>query len=703
MKGIRGHMISIIVPVYNAEKYISQAMDTVIRQTYQDWELILVDDCSQDDSVRVMEEKLREYSDKGGASERIRIIKKKINEGAAKARNTGLDHAQGRYIAFLDADDVWYPDKLRSELDFMELRDAGFVYTSYKFGDENAIPTGKVARVPRKLSYKEALSQTIIFTSTVLIDTRKVDRQLIYMPDMASEDTATWWRILKTGVVAYGLDEQLVIYRRPAASLSADKKKAVRRIWNLYREIAGLSVVESLVHLFGWAWTATMRRVLDDAVRRHLESIKRFTVLQMSLLGLVLHTLIYAWIWFVEYYPLISAVRISQDGYVFGGGLKLYFRGHLVILGIYFLLLLFLSRSNGSMKTGYAKPEKIWTSQMVALGMTNVITYAQLSLMRNWLLPWRPLLYAFALQILLTLLWSYLAYAIYRKVFPPRETLIILGEDNGDAVKDILMRFQNHRDKFEICKSVSVSEGLEAIERECLRWYGCVVISGVYGLLRKELIDFCYTHYIRMYVIPELSDLVIQGSQQMDLLDTPILELKEYNISWEERLFKRGADIVIASFILVLTSPVFLYRLVMGRIVRQPILERTVCLSKDGREFVCHTFRSRGFGWSLPMFYDVLRGSISLVGPEVLPADQAKKLINTDHRFFYRYRVKAGYMGYATSLGSRFNAKLVMAEASEINWKEAKEILKLDIVYIQHYSLLQDFRLIMGMFNRKYE
>ena len=229
-------MISIVVPVYNAAKYIEETIESVINQTYKDWELLLVDDCSKDDSAEVIQEVIRSFEQDEKYKGRIRFIKKEHNEGAAKARNTGIMEAQGRYIAFLDADDIWYPEKLQNELDFMQLHEAAFVYSSYKFGDEDAVPTGKVARVPKHLTYKEALSRTIIFTSTVLLDTKKIDRELILMPDIPSEDTATWWRILQTGITAYGLDEALVIYRRPASSLSSNKGKAVKRIWQLLQE-----------------------------------------------------------------------------------------------------------------------------------------------------------------------------------------------------------------------------------------------------------------------------------------------------------------------------------------------------------------------------------------------------------------------------------------------------------------------------------
>ncbi len=248
-------MVSIIVPVYNAANYIKDTIEMVSAQTYKDWELILVDDASKDGSGDVIEEIIR------GQGKRIRLIRKNSNEGAATARNTGIDASSGRYIAFLDADDIWYPEKLEKELEYMRRIQAGFVFTAYEFGDENANPTGKVVHVPQTFVYREALSRTIIFTSTVLIDLEKIPMELVRMPEIESEDTATWWRILKSGVTGYGLDEVLVVYRRPAKSLSSNKFKAVKRIWGLYRKIACLSVPRSVICLISWGVRATLRRL----------------------------------------------------------------------------------------------------------------------------------------------------------------------------------------------------------------------------------------------------------------------------------------------------------------------------------------------------------------------------------------------------------------------------------------------------------
>ena len=248
--------ISIVVPVYNAANYIRQTVDMVLKQTFSDWELILVEDCSKDNSAEVLRSLERELQEP-----RIRVIYKEKNEGAAKARNTGIDAATGRYLAFLDADDIWMDDKLEKELAFMKEKQAAFVFTAYEFGDENAVGTGKIVKVPETLTYKKALSRTIIFTSTTMFDLSILGKDMVKMPCVPSEDTATWWRILRAGYAAYGYPEVTTIYRRPPQSLSSNKGTAIYRIWYLYREVEKLPLITSIFCFVGWAFRATLRRL----------------------------------------------------------------------------------------------------------------------------------------------------------------------------------------------------------------------------------------------------------------------------------------------------------------------------------------------------------------------------------------------------------------------------------------------------------
>lgn len=249
-------LISIIVPVYNAENFILETMDCVLAQTYPEWELLMVEDCGSDRSAEV----IAQYAEEKQES-RIRLIRQPSNQGAARARNRGLKEAKGKYIAYLDADDLWMPEKLERELAFLKDKDAAFVFTGYEFADENGRGMGKVVHVPKTLSYRQALSNTTIFTTTVMFDTEKIPKEQLKMPEIKSEDTALWWKVLRSGHTAYGLDENLALYRRPGRSLSSNKLEALRRIWNLYRKAEGMSVASSAWHFCFWAVRAVRRRV----------------------------------------------------------------------------------------------------------------------------------------------------------------------------------------------------------------------------------------------------------------------------------------------------------------------------------------------------------------------------------------------------------------------------------------------------------
>lgn len=253
---MNGPMVSIITPVYNLENVIEETVKSVLAQSFEDWELLLVEDCSQDGSVRKIQDFLEKSKDG-----RIRLLRQEKNSGAAKARNRGISEARGRYIAFLDGDDLWKPEKLEHQLRYMEEKDAAFCFTGYEFADETGKGLGKIVRVPGCIDYKEALKNTTIFTSTVMFDTDKLSKEELEMPQIKSEDTALWWRILRGGHMAYGLDENLVKYRRAGKTLSSNKIEAVRRIWNLYRKAEGMSIPSSAYHFCFWAVRAVKRRI----------------------------------------------------------------------------------------------------------------------------------------------------------------------------------------------------------------------------------------------------------------------------------------------------------------------------------------------------------------------------------------------------------------------------------------------------------
>ncbi len=247
-------LVSIVVPVHNSEKFIAQTIASVQNQTYQNWELLLINDFSNDGSENIIN--LYKKNDK-----RIQLINLENNVGAAMTRNKGIELAKGRYIAFLDSDDVWEKEKLEKQLDFIKKNNYAFTFTGYQFVDENLCRNGKIVNVPKKLTYREALKNTTIFTSTVIIDAKIVGKKLIRMPDVGSEDAATWWQILKNGFTAYGLNEILSFYRRSKGTLTSNKFQAIKRTWNLYRNVENLNIFYSIYNFTFYVINAIRRRI----------------------------------------------------------------------------------------------------------------------------------------------------------------------------------------------------------------------------------------------------------------------------------------------------------------------------------------------------------------------------------------------------------------------------------------------------------
>lgn len=248
-------LVSIITPVYNCEKYLAATLDSVLAQSYPHWEMLLVDDCSPDNSRAIVEA----YQKK---DPRFRYQRLPENGGAAVARNAGLEMARGRYIAYLDADDIWYPEKLERQLRFMEQTGAAFTCCDYEKIEDDGTPLNKIVHMPKTISYEGLLRNTIIQTVGVVVDTALVDRALLVMPNVRrGQDSATWLQLLRNGVPFTGQNEVLAQYRRVPQSLSANKLSAMKRTWYLYRGVEKLSVGKSVRCLLGWAWHASLKRI----------------------------------------------------------------------------------------------------------------------------------------------------------------------------------------------------------------------------------------------------------------------------------------------------------------------------------------------------------------------------------------------------------------------------------------------------------
>ena len=229
-------LVSIITPLHNSEKYIEAAIESILNQTIVNWELILVDDCSTDQSVLLVGMYIKQDS-------RIKLIKLEKNAGAAVARNVAIEASSGRYIAFLDSDDLWLPHKLEIQISFMLDMNCPFTYAAYDKINEFGKVTSHVG-VPTRVNYNELLKTCVIGCLTAIYDTQyfgKVEMPLI----RKRQDFGLWLRLLKKVDYAYGIQESLGRYRVRSDSISAKKTNVAVYTWVLYREIEKLSLIKA--------------------------------------------------------------------------------------------------------------------------------------------------------------------------------------------------------------------------------------------------------------------------------------------------------------------------------------------------------------------------------------------------------------------------------------------------------------------------
>ena len=231
--------VSVVMPAYNAAATIQRAIDSVIGQSYGNWELIVVNDCSSDETADI----LKKYSDK---YQQIHIITNEINSGVAYARNRGVQAAKNEWIAFLDSDDYWETEKLEQQLAMIKKHpDMKMCFTASAFIDEKGRKSEYILHVPEKVVYEELLKQNIISCSSVLITRDLMTKYPMISKKEIHEDFVTWLKILKEIPYAVGVDRPLLIYQLSAKSKSGNKLKAAKMQWNSYR-VCEVPLVKSI-------------------------------------------------------------------------------------------------------------------------------------------------------------------------------------------------------------------------------------------------------------------------------------------------------------------------------------------------------------------------------------------------------------------------------------------------------------------------
>lgn len=431
---------------------------------------------------------------------------------------------------------------------------------------------------------------------------------------------------------------------------------------------------------------------------KRIESLKRLIILQLSFVGLILQTGVYAYFWMTAYYPFLHMHR----------RLNFFFKGHVLMFLVYFVLLFFFTSTYGGLKVGYLKPVDVYFSQFFSLLGVNLLSYVQISLMANWLVDARPIIETMLIQIVLSAVWVYVCNMFYHKVFPPREILLVHGERPIDS---IVAKFNSRKDKYRINRCIDIAEGIEKIKEEITGGYGAVVLWDIPIQVRNELLKYCYSKSVRVYMMPKVSDVLVKGSDQLHLFDTPILLTREYALKIEQRLIKRLIDIVCAVLLLIIASPFMLITAAAIKLYDGgPVLYKQIRCTRDAREFYILKFRSMRVDAEkdgvarlaakndsritpigriiravrideLPQLFNILKGDMSFIGPRPERPEIIAQYVEEMPEFVFRMKVKAGLAGYAQVYG-KYNTT-------------PYDKLKLDLTYIENYSVWLDLKLML--------
>ncbi len=435
-----------------------------------------------------------------------------------------------------------------------------------------------------------------------------------------------------------------------------------------------------------------------EGVMGRLEAAKRAVILQMSLVGLVVQTLMYIFVW----------QRVYNDIMQNGMWRSFHRRGFWLLAAVYFILLLFFTATYGGLKVGFLKPMDVFFSQVLSLICANVVSYFQISLLSLGLVTAGPLILMMLAQIVMSAVWTFISNKLYKRFFPPKNLLFISGDR---PIEGILNKFDSRRDKYNIEHCVSESAGREALEKEILSGYDGIVLWDINTEIRNKLLKFCYSRGIRVYMMPKIPDIMIQGSAQLNLFDTPILLTREYAMTIEQRFLKRLIDIICSLILLIMASP---FMIVTAIVIKAydggPVLYKQVRCTRDMREFQILKFRSMRTDAEkdgvarlaskndsritpigkfirkvrideLPQLFNILKGEMSFIGPRPERPEIIRQYQEDMPEFMFRTKVKAGLAGYAQVYG-KYNTT-------------PYDKLKLDLFYIENYSVWLDLKLML--------
>lgn len=424
--------------------------------------------------------------------------------------------------------------------------------------------------------------------------------------------------------------------------------------------------------------------------RSAYEDTKGFLRVAETLLEVAILTVIYYIVWRSSY---------DADNFVY--------KGKYVLMGIYAVLTYVFFQNADSTMFGQLNRVDLIIGQIIALGIVNVLTFLQLCLIANMVLTPKPMLMLYGIEIVVAIVLVLLYTSLYHKLYAPHDMLLVFGHKRGVELK---IKMDSRRDKYNIRKLISAEEGFDAICAEAKK-HDAVILNDVPAQLRNDILKFCYAHRIRTYVAPKLTDVMLRGAKNITLFDTPLLLVKGTGLTPAQRVAKRAMDIVLSAIALLIAAiPMLLVAAAIKLEDGGPVFFKQKRMTRFGREFEILKFRSMIVDAEkysgavlatgddpritkvgkfiratrldeLPQIINIFLGDMSIVGPRPERKVIADEYCKDIPEFDYRLKVRGGLTGYAQIYG-KYNTS-------------AYDKLRLDLMYIENYSLMLDIKLII--------
>lgn len=429
---------------------------------------------------------------------------------------------------------------------------------------------------------------------------------------------------------------------------------------------------------------------------KKIEQYKGLLRFWSAALLVAVQTAIFAYVWLVWY-------RKIGSGY--------FVRGNYVFIGLYALMNLFVLNLYGGFRIGQLRVQEILYSQVLSILCVNAVYYLQMCLIGRWLFltNLEPLAYMTLVNIAIAVVWTLCVNKLYVKIYPPRQILVLYGKTVPEL---LIQKLKTRRDKYHICETVHCKRDMEGLE-EKLSQYDSVLMSEVPGSIRDRVLKYCYQNGVRCYAVPTVADIMIMGSEKMQVMDVELMLLRNQGLSAGERSTKRAFDLVAGLIATVIASPFMaIIALAIKLYDGGPVLFTHDRLTRDGKVFKIYKFRSMrvqqeqtGYCLTrkhddritpvgkvirklhldeLPQLLNIVKGDMSFVGPRPETPALAEEYTSHLPEFPFRLKVKAGLTGYAQVYG-RYNTT-------------PEDKLKMDLTYIEKYSFWLDLKLMLLTF-----